>query len=379
MSRQRLYSPQFDLFIPYVADVPLRDQRETMERPFFSLSKNKRIKPIDYVSPDGSVYVRVTANAELGMATIWDADILIWAASHINDMRNRGINHIPRSLAVHPYDLLRTIHRDTGGREYALLRQALRRLQATTVFTNIRAERTRKKERQFSWIESYDDLSDAESGKPLGMRIVLSDWFYEGVMSSGGLLAIDPAYFAIAGGRERWLYRVARKHAGGTGEEGFAIALDTLFQKSGAEGTYRRFKFEIARIVRDNALPGFLLRLEERAGGESLLRMVSREFPSETTDAALAAHAGKGAARPPRTPSRAPADPSALPLFKASPRPLSDDILARIRQECPGWDVYAMQREFDTWLGADASRTPRDYEAAFLGFLRRHHAAQRRG
>jgi len=49
MSRQRLYSPQFDLFIPYVADVPLRDQRETMERPFFSLSKNKRIKPIDYV------------------------------------------------------------------------------------------------------------------------------------------------------------------------------------------------------------------------------------------------------------------------------------------------------------------------------------------
>jgi len=35
MSRQRLHSPQFDLFIPYVADVPLRDQRETMERPFF--------------------------------------------------------------------------------------------------------------------------------------------------------------------------------------------------------------------------------------------------------------------------------------------------------------------------------------------------------
>jgi len=54
MSRQRLYSPQFDLFIPYVADVPLRDQRETMERPFFSLSKNKRIKPIDYVSPSAS-------------------------------------------------------------------------------------------------------------------------------------------------------------------------------------------------------------------------------------------------------------------------------------------------------------------------------------
>ena len=28
----------FDLFAPVVSDLPIRDQRETMERPFFSLS-----------------------------------------------------------------------------------------------------------------------------------------------------------------------------------------------------------------------------------------------------------------------------------------------------------------------------------------------------
>src|ERR1700710_958942 len=59
---------QFDLFVPFVADLPLRDQRETMERPFFSLSKNKRIKPIGYTSPDGKVYVHISANPEFGMA-----------------------------------------------------------------------------------------------------------------------------------------------------------------------------------------------------------------------------------------------------------------------------------------------------------------------
>jgi plasmid replication initiation protein len=378
MTRQRPHSPQFDLFIPYIADLPLRDQRDTMERPFFSLSKNKRIKPIDYVSPDGSVYVRVTANAEMGMATIWDADILIWAASQINDMKNRGLNHIPRTLAVHPYDLLRTIHRDTGGREYNLLRQALRRLQSTTVFTNIRAEKTRKKERQFSWIESYDDISDAENGKPIGMNIVLSDWFYEGVMGDGGLLSIDPVYFTIAGGRERWLYRVARKHAGGAGEAGFAISMDTLFQKSGAEGTYRRFKFELSKIVRENALPGFSLRLEEREGAEPLLRMISREFTAEETNAALASRTGLRRALPRKSSPAAPT-PSPLPLFRAGPRPLSDAILARIRKDCPGWDVYAMQQEFDAWLATDPSRQPKDYEAAFLGFVRRHHATHQAG
>jgi plasmid replication initiation protein len=58
-----------------------------MERPFFSIAKGKRLKPIKYVSPDGSVYVNVTANHETGMATIWDADILIWAASVLSDMK----------------------------------------------------------------------------------------------------------------------------------------------------------------------------------------------------------------------------------------------------------------------------------------------------
>ena len=72
---------KFRLLTYYIADLPLRDQRETMERPFFSLSKRKRVKPIDYRSPDGKVWVEVSPHQKYGMATIWDADVLIWAAS----------------------------------------------------------------------------------------------------------------------------------------------------------------------------------------------------------------------------------------------------------------------------------------------------------
>src|SRR5437773_1242719 len=79
---------QFDLFVPYLPDIPLRDQRETMERPFFNLSKSKRLKPIEYTSQDGKVWVKVSAVPEFGMATIWDADILIWAASVLTDQHN---------------------------------------------------------------------------------------------------------------------------------------------------------------------------------------------------------------------------------------------------------------------------------------------------
>src|SRR3712207_2780912 len=162
MANRRSADPQFVLFVPYVTDLPLRDQRETMERPFFSLSKRKRLKPIHYESRNG-IFVHVSANPEFGMATIWDADVLIWAASVLNEQRKRGHNDLPRTLHFHPYELLKTIQRETGGREYKLLRETLGRLQATAVVPNIRVSRS-KKHRQFSWIEGWTDLQDEESG-----------------------------------------------------------------------------------------------------------------------------------------------------------------------------------------------------------------------
>lgn len=364
MAVRRSENPQFDLFVPFISDLPLRDQRETMERPFFSLAKRKRIKPIEYVSPGGDVFVNVFPNAEFGMATIWDADILIWAASVLNDSRRQGQNDLPRTLHFQPYDLLKTICRDTGGREYRLLREALARLQATTLVTNIRVTRG-KKQRQFSWIESWTDLVDTETQQSRGMSVTLSDWFHEGVLMDGGLLAIDPEYFGITGGRERWLYRVARKHAGGAGEEGFAISFPTLFEKSGAEGTYRRFKFELQAVIRRNDLPGYELTLESGAG-EPALRMTRRAAgrPSPARKARPA--------RPPAPKAAPPSSASAMPLF----RTLHEDTIRRVRADFPGWDVYALQSEFDTWLAGDSSRQPGDYQAAFYGFVRRWQARQ---
>jgi len=276
VSRRRPLDPQLDLFIPFVEDLPLRDQRETMERPFFSLAKRKRLQHIDYTSPDGSVWVKVQPHQDYGMATIWDADILIWAASVITDLKRRRVNDIPRTLQFQPYDLLKAINRPIGGEHYERLRGALARLQTTTVRTNIRAL-GRRKERQFSWIEGWSDVVDERSGQSRGMGLTLSEWLYEGILMEGGVLAIGPEYFTITGGRERWLYRVARKHAGGHDGLGFAISLRTLFEKSGAEGPYRRFKYEIKRIAVANGLPEFFLQWEEGRGGEEpALRMIRR-------------------------------------------------------------------------------------------------------
>src|SRR5688500_4243270 len=147
----------------YIAELPLRDQRETMERPFFSLSKRKRLKPIDYRSPDGKVWVEVSPHQKYGMATIWDADVLIWAASQILEHKRRGAA-LGRILRFRPHELLRAIggvDKATGKASrdrYADLKAALDRLKNTSIRTNIhmlRGNRLHHTEGSFSWIDEW--------------------------------------------------------------------------------------------------------------------------------------------------------------------------------------------------------------------------------
>ncbi|MCB4862056.1 MULTISPECIES: replication initiator protein A [unclassified Sphingobium] len=381
---------QFELFLPYIADMPLRDQREMMERPFFSLAKSKRVKPIDYTSPDGKAWVHVSANPDYGMATIWDADILIYCASVLADMARRGLNDIPRKLHLMPYDLLRAIHRPTTGRAYELLGQSLDRLVSTTIKTNIRAENRR--EATFSWLDGWTQLVDERTERSRGMTIELSNWFYEGVLMQGGVLSIDRAYFDLTGGRERWLYKVARKHAGGAGEGGFAISMPTLFEKSGAEGAYRRFKFEIAKIAERDPLPGYTVELEQPDGKrEPSLRMrrCPQADPLPATVARRPATASQST--PPKTtPSPAPTDADMLVdagsmirrtlagmSAKASAGEITDATMATLRADYPGWDYQTLHQEFRDWLEADPTRTPVNYQKAFIGFVRRFHEKNR--
>jgi plasmid replication initiation protein len=370
MSRARFYNPQFDLFLPTIVDLRFRDQKDTMERPFFSLSKSKRMKPIEYVNENDGIFVTVQPHQDFGMATIWDADILIWAASVLCDMKNRGTNDIPRELKFQPHDLLKAIGRSTGGRDYLQLRDAMERLKTTVVTTNIRTQRN-KKNSMFSWIDGWEDLVDAQTKESRGMTLTVSDWFYRGVTEDGGVLSIDPAYFSITGGRERWLYRVARKHAGGNGTDGFAISMPILFQKSGAEGTYRRFKFEILRIVKRNDLPAFALFPREGSEGEPLVHMVRREYAGQGDQQEWKPTPRYARSRP-QNPISVPSQE--LPLLNPLIRVLSERTISQIRREFPKWDIYELQAIFNEWLDADPSKKPDNYEAAFYGWVRKHHA-----
>ena len=261
MSKRRDPNPEFDLFIPALGDLPLKDQREVMERPFFSLQKRKRLKPIEYRSPDGEAWVRVQAIPDYGMATIWDADILIWAASTLNRMKQQGLNDLPRTLTTTPYDLLRAIKRSTGGRDYQELQAALLRLQTTSITTSIRATKRRQKA-GFNWLDSWTFDTDAETEQPRGMTLTLSDWVYEGIVNEKSLLTMHPDYFLLSGGLERVLYRIARKHAG-TQRGGWTCRVEVLRDKTGSDAQPKEFNRMLRRVIEADQLPDYAMELTE--------------------------------------------------------------------------------------------------------------------
>ena len=101
---------QPDFFAAAYADIPIRDQRDTMERPFFSLAKKPRKTAIEYEV--GGVIVKVYPVKEFGIATIWDADVLIWAASTLHAYKRRGVNDLPE----HADPVVEAGHWHAGGK-----------------------------------------------------------------------------------------------------------------------------------------------------------------------------------------------------------------------------------------------------------------------
>ena len=175
-------------------------------------------------------------------------------------------------MAATPYEILTFVGRGTGARDYDRLKAAFDRLQSTTVLTSIRQPAERRRHR-FSWINEWKETADGH-GRPLGLELILPDWFYAGVLDDALVLTIDRAYFALTGGLERWLYRIVRKH-GGRQADGWSFDFSHLHAKSGSLSPLKHFAYDLREIVRRQSLPGYRLCIERSFRGAERLEFVA--------------------------------------------------------------------------------------------------------
>lgn len=364
---------QLDFFIAPLTDLTLRDQRDTMERPFFALSKSRKT-PIVYTSPKGDVTVEVSPNVKYGMATIWDFDVLIWAASQVNAMIERAdrakLDELQRTKTLYfqPADMLRAIDRNTGGKDREELRAALDRLASTYVKTNIRQQhQNRRRDGGFTWLDAWDEETDTRSGHSRGMSITLSQWFLAGILNQGMLLAMDADYFRLTGGYERWLYRIARKHAHGT-PEGWTFTLTTLHEKSGSDQPKAHFKRDLKRVIARGPILGYGLEWTE---GEKKEEPRLRVYPlaeSEKIQQLASVHAQRRRVK--ESDAALVADPTRFAEL------IHPEKLRFLMTQHPGIDLNEMFGRFVLWNTKKGTQ-PRDLLAAFSGFIRQHQSRQR--
>lgn len=254
-----------ELFRALPGPTAIRDVQDIMTYPFFSLAKTKRTAPIAFRS--GDVRVHVEGTAEHGIATIWDADILIWTTSQIVQARDAGLP-TSRRIGATPREILMFVRRGTSVRDYHRLKAALDRLQSTSIATSIRQGASRRLHR-FSWINEWKELASA-SGTPLGLELIIPDWFYSAIVDPSKVLTIDPGYFELTGGIERWLYRLVRKHAGSQ-PQGWRFDIPFLHRKSGSVARLSDFALDLRRIAQRQSLPGYRIGLVRSSVIESLL------------------------------------------------------------------------------------------------------------
>ena len=240
----------------------IRDVMELMEVPFVALSKN-RTAPIIYESANGKSKVRISCHPPYHVASIYDWDIIIFVSSKLQETMNSASDIPPRTLVVSRNELIKAISRHEGKTTENEIEAALNRLRSTFVETTIHNEDYRYKG-GFGFLDTwgYTERKDVKE-----FRITLSEWLYEITCTKGALLKVHPEYFKITSGLKRFLYRTARKHVGNQNKN-WTFSIETLYEKSGSERAFKKFKHDLKKVVIDNDIPGYLVEWVEKDGKE---------------------------------------------------------------------------------------------------------------
>ncbi len=145
--------------------------------------------------------------------------------------------------------------------------------------TNVRTSSTRRKA-MFGLLEAWSHSTDPATGRSKGMTITLPRWLYEGVVEHRDVLAISPQYFGLSSGIARWLYRLARRHAGRQ-PTGWRFTMQRLHERSGSTRAMKDFAKDVRKVAAAQGVPEYRLDLIRGQTGEEVVSMIRDSAKAE--------------------------------------------------------------------------------------------------
>ncbi len=324
--------PQRDLFVCDIVDAVPKGDMASMEHPVFTLSTKPDMAPRPYRRGDDFMLVSPSPK---GLATVHDRDVLIYCISQCMAAFNEG-RQVHRTMRFKAHDLLVATNRQTSGRGYELLKDALRRLQGTQIETNIK-QGGKEYFKVFSLVDSAEIVRETRDGRMLDVEITLSDWVFDAI-ENNNVLTLNRQYFFLRKPLERRLYEIARKHCGA--QAGWKVGLELLRDKCGSNSTVKEFRRLLGKIIDDDAqhdhMPDYLFQIED----DNVLVRPKRDIMQ-----------------------------TALPLGISSLR-LAADTHEDARRLAPGWDMHHLENEWRSWV-LEKGISVKDPDKHFLSFCKK--------
>jgi plasmid replication initiation protein len=226
---------------------------------WFSLEKRPRHEPI--VHSYESYEVHIEAGSPLGIATIYDYDLLLFAVSQMVAAMKQG-REVGRTIKFQGSEFYRFVgKRDAGTQNYRYLEDTIERLNGTRIRTNLFA--TDEVERGRGWLNWLSDSYVIERRKKRDdviVRLTLPDFIYRAVQNEKNWLTIDRSYFGIMSATSRFLYLWGRKAAGYREGDHWEESFELIHEKSGSRQPLRKFKETLREAIRTQSIPGYTLR-----------------------------------------------------------------------------------------------------------------------
>jgi len=253
--------PKRDFFVCDIFDAAPKSDIASMEHPLFTLSTKPDMISRRY-EMNGS-WIELTPS-RMGLATVFDRDILIYCISQCMAVLNSG-RQIHRTMRLSAHDVLKATNRDTSDKGYIGLKAALVRLRSTEIQTNITTGGIEQWE-IFGFIDAAKIIRKSHKGRVLAVEITLSDWIFNAIDAKcGEILTISPQYFQLRKPLERRLYEIARKGCG-TKNSMLRYKLKKLHLKTGSQSTLKEFRRMVKIIVdmnkENNHIPDYTFNLD---------------------------------------------------------------------------------------------------------------------
>ena len=379
--------PNKDFFIADIFDaLPIKNDRHTMEYPFFTLSTKPDVRTVRYKNRD--ISITLNPHNEYGLPTMMDKDILLYCGSHLMNKLNkrererkkeaekatarersrvknnyqddeleiylyhyyeryveeqRRLHPIPKTLRFSAHDLMVTTNRMTNGQAYFQLRQAFSRLTGCLITTNIESN-NKKWLKGFHMLESFEVIEKSQDERRMvRLEVTVSDWYYNAIIGKE-FLTINRNYFRLRKNTERRLYELARKHCGKQKE--WTISLDNLLEKSGSRSELKKFRFHLRKIINNNILhnhfPDYTIKISEK----DIVTFTNRNFDNQNSQLSMGL---------------------TQYVLKPETREKAQNI---IYEAGTNWDYWALEEQFITSI-SKGRFTPDNNDAAFIGFVKK--------